>query len=180
MLKLIKKFAIMSHKNVNHKYGDFPYSYHLSMVVDVANEFINYIPEKDRETILSACWLHDTIEDCRLTYNDVKEVANIEVAEIVYALSNEKGKNRKERANDKYYKGIRDTQYASFVKLCDRIANAKHSKKEKSKMFEVYQKENDNFIDQLFPNNIIGNIFEVLALNALGDVFECDSSETVA
>lgn len=179
MLNLIKEFAIKSHEDVNHKYGDLPYHYHLSMVVEVANEFINYIPEKDRETILSACWMHDTIEDCRLTYNDVKEVAGIEVAEIVYALSNEKGKNRKERANDKYYKGIRETQYASFVKLCDRIANVKHSKKEKSKMFDVYRKENDNFINQLFPNNRIGNIFEVLALNMLEDVFECDSSQTV-
>lgn len=180
MLNLIKEFAIMSHQNVNHKYGVYPYSYHLSMVVDIANEFINSIPEKDREIVLSACWMHDTIEDCRLTYNDVKEVSNIEVAEIVYALSNEKGKNRKERANDKYYQGIREVPYACFVKLCDRIANVKHSKKEKSKMFEVYKKENENFINQLFPNNRIGNVFEVFALNALEDVFECDSSETVA
>lgn len=179
MLKLIKEFAIMSHENVNHKYGVYPYSYHLSMVVDVANEFIDSIPEEDREIVLSACWMHDTIEDCRLTYNDVKEVSGFEVAEIVYALSNEKGKNRKERANEKYYKGIREVKYASFVKLCDRIANVKHSKKEQSKMFEVYKKENENFVNQLFPNGRIGNVFEGFALNLLYNVFEDTVSQTV-
>jgi (p)ppGpp synthase/HD superfamily hydrolase len=170
MLELIKEFAIRSHNNVNHKYGVYSYSFHLKMVVDVANKFINTIPEKDREIVLSACWLHDTIEDCRLTYNDVKEVSNTKVAEIVFALSNEKGKNRKERANDKYYDGIREVEYATFVKLCDRIANIKHSKKERSRMFEVYKKENENFVNQLFPKNRVGNVFEVFALNLLNDV----------
>jgi (p)ppGpp synthase/HD superfamily hydrolase len=68
-----------------------------------------------------------------------------EAADIIYAVTNEKGKNRSERANDKYYEGIRNTPGAVFVKLCDRIANVQYSKMTKSRMFEMYKKENMNF-----------------------------------
>jgi hypothetical protein len=41
------------------------------------------------------------------------------------------------------------TKGAVFVKLCDRIANVQYSKMTKSRMFEMYKKENDNFIIKL-------------------------------
>ena len=63
-----------------------------------------------------------------------------------------KGKNRKERANDKYYEGIRNTDGAIFVKLCDRIANVQYSKMTKSRMFEMYKKENMEFLKGLGCN----------------------------
>jgi (p)ppGpp synthase/HD superfamily hydrolase len=172
MLEKNKKFAINAHENVNHLYGNRPYSFHLNMVVEVAQEFLHHIPEEDRDVVLSACWLHDTIEDCRLTYNDILKVAGLQIAEIVYALSNEKGQTRKERANDKYYQGICETPYARFVKLCDRIANVKHSLTEHSKMFLMYQKENKNFTAQLFKNEIEIKPYEVLALKELQILFE--------
>jgi (p)ppGpp synthase/HD superfamily hydrolase len=96
--------------------------------------------------------LHDTIEDCRLTYNDVKQVAGEKVANIVYAVTNEKGKNRKERANEAYCDGIRKTMWAKYVKLCDRLANVQYSYDNMSRMYSVYQKENDDFLQSLFPN----------------------------
>jgi hypothetical protein len=102
-----------------------------------------------RTACLRAAWGHDLIEDCRVSYNDVKEILGQEAADIVYAVTNEKGKNRKERANDKYYEGIRETKGAVFVKLCDRIANVQYSKMTGSRMFEMYRKENDNFIEKL-------------------------------
>jgi hypothetical protein len=39
---------------------------------------------------------------------------------------------------------------AVFIKFCDRIANITHSKKQGSKMFNKYQKENENFIKKLY------------------------------
>jgi (p)ppGpp synthase/HD superfamily hydrolase len=98
-----------------------------------------------RNACLVATWGHDLIEDCRVSYNDVKTHLGQEAADIVYAVTNEKGKNRAERANEKYYQGIRETPGAVFVKLCDRIANVQYSKMTKSRMFEMYQKENPNF-----------------------------------
>lgn len=120
------------------------------MVVETAKKFIHLIPEKNRELVLAACWAHDTIEDTRVTYNDVKSVLGEEIAEIVYALTNEKGRNRKERANERYYFGIRETPFASFVKICDRIANAEYSRSRESNMVNVYKKEFSNFEHLLY------------------------------
>ncbi len=144
-------FAIEAHNKTNHLYDGKPYAVHLSMVALNAVKYFDCIPPKERDDVLSACWLHDTIEDCRLTFNDIKEVAWLGVANIVYAVTNEKGKNRKERANDKYYELIRMTTYATYVKLCDRLANVQYSRDSRSKMFEVYKKENPAFLQSLFP-----------------------------
>ena len=148
-----KQFAFKAHQDVNQKYGDKPYSYHLQMVADAGEEFIHLIPENKRDIVISACYCHDLIEDARMTYNDVKQVLGEEVAEIVYALTNEKGRTRKERANDKYYQGIRETPFASFVKVCDRIANVRNSKSEGSRMFEMYKKENKNFVSKIYDED---------------------------
>lgn len=63
-----------------------------------------------------------------------------DVADIVYAVTNEKGKNRSERANEKYYQGIRENKLAVIVKICDRLANALYSKLINSRMLDVYKK----------------------------------------
>lgn len=150
MIEKIKQYAIECHENVNHMYGDKPYSYHLSMVFSVAKDFSYLIPENDIDDVYGGCWTHDLIEDAMQTYNDVKKVCGERVADIAYALTNEKGKTREERANDKYYQDIKETKYATFVKLCDRIANIKNSVSTNSRMLGVYKKENNNFVSKLY------------------------------
>jgi len=142
-------WAINKHKETNHLYDGKPYEVHLWQVVDVAKMFIHCIREEDIELVYAVCWLHDTIEDCRVTYNDVKQEFGIEIAEGVYALTNEKGRNRKERANGKYYEGIRNTNVAAFVKICDRIANVKYSFESGSSMLKKYFDENEWFMLQV-------------------------------
>ena len=162
------KWCIECHRSTNHFYDTYlPYEFHLRMVNQVAQDFKHLLddtkdyftgenyrgPKQDQVTLRTAClratWGHDLIEDCRVSYNDVKNHLGQEAADIVYAVTNEKGKNRSERANDKYYEGIRNTPGAVFVKLCDRIANVQYSKMTKSRMFEMYRKENDNFMTKL-------------------------------
>lgn len=151
-------WIIEQHESTNHQYDKYlPYEFHLRMVHQVAKEFIHLVPkinygpgsESLDRAILLAAFGHDLIEDTRVSYNDVKEVLGYEVAEIIYALTNEKGKNRKERADDRYYEGIRNTEGAVFVKLCDRIANVRYGKITGSRMVQMYQKENPDFIQKL-------------------------------
>ena len=75
------------------------------------------------------------------TYNDVRKRARslgldeaqaFMAAEIVYALTNEKGRTRAERAGVKYYEGIRAVPYAPMVKLADRMANIRFSLRQTS------------------------------------------------
>lgn len=142
------QWCIDKHKNTNHFYDTYlPYEFHLRMVVEVFKKFKHLI--EDADNIELACWGHDLIEDTRTSYNDCKEALGVEAADVIYAVSNEKGKNRKERANDKYYSGIRNTPNAVFVKLCDRIANVQYSKMSGSRMFEMYKKENQYFIEEM-------------------------------
>ena len=154
-LKSKVDWVIEQHRSTNHMYDKYlPYEFHLRMVVEAYNRF-KYILSNHHGTIDSqvnvylACWGHDLIEDTRVSYNDVKEELGEYAADIVYAVSNEKGKNRAERANDKYYEGIHNQPGAVFVKLCDRIANVQYSKMSGSRMFEMYKKENENFMEKL-------------------------------
>lgn len=151
------QWCIDRHRETNHYYDEYlPYEFHQRMVVQAYNEFkyllkkFNFIDGTNQDDHFElACYGHDLIEDTRTSYNDVKLVLGEFVANIIYAVSNEKGKTRKERANSKYYEGIRDTPGAVFVKLCDRIANVQYSKMTKSRMFEMYKKENMDFIREL-------------------------------
>jgi len=145
-------FSKKSHRSVNQKYdGKCYFKIHILSVADIANKFKHLIPF-DFEIVLAACYLHDVIEDCRINYNEIKKEFGEQVAELVYALTNEKGRTRKDRANLKYYQGIKNVEYATFVKLCDRIANIEYSKKQKSTMFEKYKKENKFFNEQLYDS----------------------------
>lgn len=146
-----REYATLKHFETNHKYDGQPYDVHLKMVCDFACKYVHLLPDnKTISDVLAACWVHDVIEDCRQTYNDVKAILGERVADIAYALTNEKGRTRKERANDKYYEGIRNTPFAAYVKICDRLANATYSKQSGSKMIEAYKKENEDFKNQLW------------------------------
>ncbi len=149
-----RKYATKCHTETNHLYDGQPYIMHPGDVVGVAERYIHLLDnDEDRENARAGCWCHDVIEDCRQTYNDVKTATNETVADIVYAVSNEKGKTRRERANSKYYKGIREIQLALFTKLCDRIANIEYGIASGSNMLSMYRKENAYFNIQLYEFN---------------------------
>jgi (p)ppGpp synthase/HD superfamily hydrolase len=150
VVDIAREYALNCHRSVNQKYDSHPYEFHLNMVIETFNEYSYLIPSIDRETVEAALWLHDVIEDCGQTYNDVLEKTNKAIADIVYALSNEKGRNRNERSNNKYYRGIRNTEYADFCKMCDRIANIKYSVDTNSKMLKKYRAEHPKFVKELY------------------------------
>ena len=146
------------HKSVNQMYGDKPYSYHLFKVAEVMDKYVEEDIDYELYKILYfACMFHDSIEDARLTYNDVSKIAlkymSLESAylatEIVYSLTNEKGRTREERANSKYYEGIRNTLHAPFIKACDRLANMTNAQETGDGMYKKYLKELPNFLNHI-------------------------------
>ena len=108
MLDKMLMIATKAHHGQFDKGGN-PYILHPLKVM-------HYLKTEDEELMCIALG-HDVIEDTRQTYNDVKKATSEMVAEIVYALTNEKGKTRKDRANTKYYDGIKDCEFATFVTL---------------------------------------------------------------
>jgi len=138
-----KMFAEAAH--AGQSYDSFPYTYHLSQVVAMLEKF-----GFDDPIMLSAGWLHDSIEDTNRNYNDIASEFGPEVAELVYAVTNEKGRNRKER-NARTYPGIRGNDQATALKLADRIANVEHGTINGGKE-EMYRKEFENFQFHLRPS----------------------------
>lgn len=105
----------------NQTYDIYPYIYHIRQVVKIAEQ-LGY-----DESIVIAAALHDTLEDTPLSYNDIKKAFGKEVAEIVYCVTDELGRNRNER-KEKTYPKIQSNWKATVVKICDRIANVSQSK----------------------------------------------------
>ena len=150
----------------NQRYGGkLPYSFHLRRVAELtmmyAGEVLASIDDIDA-LYFGACF-HDSIEDARQTYNDVQKIAlrfldaehALMATEIVYALTNEKGRTRAERACERYYEGIRTTPYAPIVKLADRLANFTYSMSHdadngyEAHMVEVYRREMPHFLEAI-------------------------------
>lgn len=168
LIEKIRQSAHELHQSVNQTYGDsLPYGYHLDMVVRGIREFGHLVcaREEDVVPLFFGGYYHDSIEDARLSYNDVVKVARnfmteeqtFLAVEIVYALTNDKGRNRAERAGEKYYQGIRTTPYAPFVKLCDRLANITFScsgtDANNIHMREVYKNEVPHFLSAITPHS---------------------------
>ena len=183
----VRNDAHTLHASVNHAYDRIrPYGFHLDMVVNWVRKYIGEVCRDERDVlpIFFAAFYHDSIEDARLTYNDVMKVAEqlmdkeqaFLATEIVYALTNEKGRNRAERANEKYYAGIRDVPYAPFVKLADRLANTSYAfskgTADSLRMSKVYREELPGFLAALkvetddvrfiLPEAMVEDLWEVI------------------
>jgi hypothetical protein len=145
LIDFAKNYATKLHASVNHTYDDGPYSIHLQMVYEFGAKYAYLLPKHFVNDTLTACWSHDLIEDCRITYNDLKKDLNQYIAEITYNLTNNRGRTRGERADYSYYEGIKACEQSTYVKICDRLANATYSKSKGSGMYEKYKAEQENF-----------------------------------
>lgn len=143
-LQAAQAFAELYHGS--QKYGEeLPYSYHLGCVVNVLKRF-----GVQDEDILIAGWLHDSLEDTSATMLQLEAAFGRRVADLVHRVTNESGKNRKER-HEKTYPKILASDDAITLKLADRIANIEHSvdNDDKDKL-KMYKKEYQAFRSKLY------------------------------
>ena len=163
---VLAEAAAQCHAAVNQTYdGYLPYAFHLRLTASYALRFLPLLQldEAQGETVLAAAYFHDTLEDARLSYNDLTALLNRlkdehglrlavhAAAEAVYALTNDKGRTRAERAGDAYYQGIRETPCAPFLKMCDRLANLRYSTlwTPRQRMAQVYAEEMPHFLKNI-------------------------------
>ncbi len=111
-------FAVEAHKGQKRKKTTTPYIYHpLNLACHALSMDI-----RDDE-ILAACMLHDVIEDCKKTLDDLP--VNDETKELVRLLTCAKSDDEDERRKilDKYYGAIAQNPKAALVKCLDRCNN---------------------------------------------------------
>jgi hypothetical protein len=183
----VRECAHMLHESVNQQYDKkHPYGFHLDMVADSVFKYGHLICQSEHDVVplFFGAFYHDSIEDARMSYNDVTKAARLFMdeeqaymaAEMVYALTNDKGRTRAERAGERYYQGIRETPYAPFLKLADRLANTTysftHCNKENVHMKEIYREEMPHFLEAInahsddprlgLPQEMIDDIYNLL------------------
>jgi guanosine-3',5'-bis(diphosphate) 3'-pyrophosphohydrolase len=129
-----RMFAAIAHGSQTYN-DEVPYTVHLEMVVKVLSRFGFEDP-----IMICAAWLHDVVEDTNRSYNDIKKRFGEVVAELVYAVTSELGRNRDER-NAKTYPKLKGNEMATAIKLADRIANTEYGSATNSDMRKRYVKE---------------------------------------
>ena len=150
--------AFASEKHKNQTYScDRPYTFHLRAVRDTVLRFLPYLPYGvPIETVVLGAWGHDLIEDTGVTLEELDERYGCEVAQVIWNVTDEPGKNRKERHAATYGK-IRSSPAAVFLKLCDRIANIEAGGKT-----GMYRKEHLEFKAALYKENEMDPLWDHL------------------
>jgi (p)ppGpp synthase/HD superfamily hydrolase len=150
--------AVKAH--ANQPYDEiFPYEKHLDDVVEVMKRF----GFSGKYIIASYC--HDLLEDSAISYNKIRMHFGEEVAEMVYCVTDELGRNRKEKKSKTLPKTASNPA-AIILKLADRIANIEHGGK-----IDMYAKEYQEFREALFLNtpsyahNMWAHLEKLLKLN---------------
>ena len=156
MLNEAKEYAFNAH--ADQKYGDKPYSYHLDAVVSLLE------PYGTLAQVIG--YLHDVVEDTEVSIDEIENQFGKTVSECVAILTDESGRNRKERKQKTYAKMSRvsgDLQLALVVKAADRLANVLASvelqQKDKLKM---YQKEHRDFKAAVYRQGLCDDFWEEL------------------
>ena len=142
-----KRLAEMMHHG--QEYGAYPYTYHLNQVEMVINRF----GFKDDVVLRTCAHLHDLIEDTEVSYKKLLKAFGETIADIVYAVTNEMGRNRRERFSKTYPK-IAGNERALILKLADRIANIEFAKGTDTNFVNMYKKEWKTFKSALYDEDI--------------------------
>ena len=136
-----KLYAIEAHDG--QTYGEYPYGKHLNDVYNVLKLSGIY-----DELVLTVAFLHDTIEDTQIRYEDVFEDFGKAIADLTYLLTDKRGKTRKER-HLATYPLIAEDARATTIKWADRLANILMSQHSRREQFFKYQKEHIYFKETL-------------------------------
>lgn len=148
-------FAQRAHAGQTYGQGDF-HEMHLARVVATLRRF-----GVDDPVLLAGAWLHDAVEDTATTVEDIRREFGDDVADLVWRLTDEPGRNRKERHHLTHLK-IRGRPDALRVKLADRIANVEASFEQRSHLYGMYRHEHKRFREDLFRANEFADMWEYL------------------
>ena len=150
----VRAYAYGRHLDTLHYYDKkYLYSYHLQGVLNVAKRFKHLIDPLDWKTVKGIIQTHDVIEDARETLNDVKDSCGKDISEGSFGLTNEKGRVRADRSNEKYYREMKQIKNAEFAKLCDVIFNVEMGLRTESSMAAKYKKEFPKLKELLYTEN---------------------------
>ena len=154
-----KAKAFAHEKHVGQTHGTRPFTYHLQEVVDTLHEF-GY----QDDDLTAAAWLHDVVEDTSTTIEEIYTEFGKRIGDLVDALTDGPGNTRMEKKS-KPYVTIPNVPGAVIVKLADRIANVRFTRKEGSKAEKyrvTYKQEHAGFCNALSKKGEAREMWNIL------------------
>jgi (p)ppGpp synthase/HD superfamily hydrolase len=155
-----KDFAFKAH--ADHAYGEHPYSVHLEEVAELVREVD---PSPLAEDV---AYLHDVLEDCDHTKDELEELFGADVADAVHCVTDPPGHNRKTRKQRLHGilagldPKVDPFRVALLVKAADRLANVRSCVKLGDKRLGMYRKEHPTFRIATFREGICDVIWTEL------------------
>lgn len=126
MHQQVKKAMLFARdKHKGQKYGEKDYFlYHVCGVVDSLKDSINqeYCYGAHKDEILISAYLHDVVEDCDVTLEEISLEFGTSVALYVDCLTKRKGESRED-----YLERVCTSPVATLIKLHDATQNATQS-----------------------------------------------------
>lgn len=146
-IELAQNFARQKHTGQKRKYTGEPYINHCR---SVANQVAMVTTNED---MISAAWLHDTLEDTETTAMELEELFGPRVAKLVGELTDHYTSpshgNRAERKQKECERLSKISPEAQTIKLADLIDNTKSIVERDLEFAKVYLKEKENVLKVL-------------------------------
>lgn len=143
-----REFALSWH--AHQKYGTEPYAVHLDEVAAIAKPY--------GVEAVKVAYLHDTLEDTQLSEAELTEQFGARITALVKLLTDESGKNRKERKSKTHLKlkaVLTELNTALIVKVADRLANVRRGGKN-----DMYREEQDAFRKAAYRPGLCDELWE--------------------
>ena len=121
-----RSLAVRAHDGAGQRYAGRPYSVHLQGVVRAVRQYEYLLAAPLRPLAQPVAWLHDFVEDGYGTHANLLQLFGAPIADEAQLLVSSTGTTRRERHDDAYYDRLATSPLATFVKLCDRLANVEY------------------------------------------------------
>ena len=152
-----REFAKKAHGK--QKYGKKPYIVHLDAVAKIVQKYGN--------TAMIVAYLHDILEDTKTSKTAIEQQFGLFVSDCVEIITDEKGRNRKER-KAKTYQKIKNASaaynIAVIVKVADRLANVSACHDTNGSLLRMYRIEHSDFRKFVLIDGLCDDLWQQIAL----------------
>lgn len=138
LVERARAFATKAHEGQVRKYTGLPYITHPEAVMEIVRSV------EHTEAMLAAALLHDVVEDCGVSFNELQTLFGLHVRDLVFWLTDPSKPSDGNRAKRKEIDRLhlcRAPPQAQTIKYADLIDNLSSIEEHNPKFSAVYKEE---------------------------------------
>ncbi len=141
-----KLVAVVGHAGQKRKHSGIAYFNHPQDVVNILEAHATNLTRR----MIQAAYLHDLVEDTKVTIDMINDAFGVAVARMVHGLTNDRpeGMNREQRKAHNISRLANTANDVKTIKLADSIANMRDVIREDPKFAPIYLAEKRQLIDE--------------------------------